>query len=382
MDIEQKVWTAEDGWRITRSFDGDGPAALVLVFAAPGLLDDGEKWREIVAAHPGARLIGCSTGGEIAADEVLDDSVVVTALRFASSSVATAWVDQGDFSGDSRAAGAALAAKLPTDGLKSAFVLSDGTQVNGAQLALGMRETLGDGVLLTGGLAGDGAAFGRTVVGVDDAAPESGRIAAVGFYGAGLTVRHGSFGGWDRFGPERRITRSVANVLYEIDGEPALDLYKRYLGEDAAGLPGSALLFPLAVRAGDGGTELVRTIVGVDETAKTMTFAGDVPEGASAQLMRGHFDHLIQGAEVAAEQADADGIDGGRARLAILVSCIGRKLLLGQRITDEAEACADVLGPQTAQAGFYSYGELSPLTTGGSCELHNQTMTITIIAEA
>lgn len=382
MDIEQKVWTAEDGWRTLRSFESDGATALVLVFAAPGLLDDGEKWREIAAAHPGARLIGCSTGGEIAGDEVSDDSVVVTALRLGSSNVATTWVDLADFSGDSRAAGAALAAKLPAEGLKSAFVLSDGTQVNGAQLAVGMREALGDGVLLTGGLAGDGAAFGRTVVGVDDAAPQSGRIAAVGFYGAGLTVRHGSFGGWDRFGPERRITRSVANVLYEIDGEPALDLYKRYLGDDAAGLPGGALLFPLAVRAGDGGTELVRTIVGVDEAAKTMTFAGDVPEGATAQLMRGHFDHLIQGAEVAAEQAGGDADAGEGPRLAILISCIGRKLLLGRRITDEAEACADVLGPRTTQAGFYSYGELSPLMTGGSCELHNQTMTITIIAEA
>lgn len=388
MDIEQRIWTADDGWRTLRASDAaDACAALVFVFAAPGLLDDGEKWREIAARHPGARIIGCSTGGEIAADEVLDGAVVTAALRFSDAAVSSAGVELADYAGDSRAAGAALAEKLPRDGLKLAFVLADGVQVNGAQLALGMRGVLGDDVALSGGLAGDGAAFGRTVVGLDDAAPAPGRIAAVGLYGAGLTAHCGSFGGWDRFGPERRITRSVANVLYEIDGEPALDLYKRYLGEDAAGLPGSALLFPLLVRVGDGGAELVRTIVGVDEAAKTMTFAGDVPEGASAQLMRGHFDRLIEGAETAARQADEAGGSGGDGsqakgvRLALLVSCIGRKLLLGQRITDEAEACADVLGANTTQVGFYSYGELSPLASGGGCELHNQTMTVTLIAE-
>lgn len=384
MDVEQRVWTADDGWRTLRAFDGDAAtAALVFVFAAPGLLDDGEKWCEIAARHPAARIIGCSTGGEIAADEVLDGAVVTAALRFSGAAVVAACVELADHHGDSRAAGAALAAMLPADDLKLAFVLADGVRVNGAQLALGMRGVLGDEIALSGGLAGDGAAFGRTVVGLDAAAPAPGRIAAVGLYGAGLTAHCGSFGGWDRFGPERRITRSVANVLHEIDGEPALDLYKRYLGEDAAGLPGSALLFPLLVRVGDDGAELVRTIVGVDEAAKTMTFAGDVPEGASAQLMRGHFDRLIEGAETAARQADETG---GRTvhgtRLALLVSCIGRKLLLGQRIADEAEACADVLGDRTAQIGFYSYGELSPLATGGGCELHNQTMTVTLIAEA
>lgn len=383
MDIEQRFWTADDGWRTSRPWDDPaGAAALVLAFAGPGVLDDGARWREIQDFYPGAVLLGCSTGGEIMGDEVLDDSVAVAALRFARVTLRVAATALADVEGDSGRAGAALAAQL-VDGAapRLVFVLSDGTQVNGAQLADGLRRGLGDGVLLTGGLAGDGAAFGRTLVGLNDLAPAPGRVAAVALYGDSLRLGCGSFGGWDRFGPERVITRSNDNVLYEIDGEPALELYKRYLGEDAAGLPGSALLFPLLVRGGGDGAELVRTIVGVDEAAQSMIFAGDVPQGASAQLMHGHFDHLVDGAENAARLA-ADGPPPVGPRLAVLVSCIGRKLLLGQRIGDEVEACADVLGPETAQIGFYSYGELSPSTPGARCELHNQTMTITTIAEA
>jgi hypothetical protein len=209
--------------------------------------------------------------------------------------------------------------------------------------------------------------------------PRPGQVAAIGFYGEAVTVGHGSSGGWDVFGPERHITRARENVLYELDGQPALDLYKRYLGEDAEQLPGSALLFPLRIYPADKPDHaVVRTVVGIDEAARTMTFAGDMPEGYRAQLMRGNFDRLIEGAASAAEQALAAVAD---EQVAILVSCIGRKLLLGQRISEEVEAVRNVFGAGTHLSGFYSYGEVSPHEITGSAELHNQTMTITTIGE-
>jgi len=233
--------------------------------------------------------------------------------------------------------------------------------------------------VITGGLAGDGPRFGTTYVGLNSA-PRPGRIAAVGFYGDAFQVGHGSAGGWDVFGPKRRITRSKGNVLYELDGEPALDLYKRYLGEDAKGLPGSALLFPLKVFPSSNPDEaLTRTIVAVDEKQRAMTFAGDVPEGYSAQLMRGNFDRLVEGAADAAHQA-ATHMSGDR--VAVLVSCIGRKLLMGQRICEEVEAVQDVFGEKAMLTGFYSYGEVSPHAATHCAELHNQTMTITVFGES
>jgi hypothetical protein len=207
-----------------------------------------------------------------------------------------------------------------------------------------------------------------------------GRIAAVGFYGSRLQVGCGSMGGWDAFGPERLVTRSRGNVLYELDGRSALALYTEYLGEHAAGLPASGLLFPLSVRFGDDGPGIVRTILAVDPVEGTMTFAGDVPEGAYARLMKANFERLIEGATGAANRC-SESLGASPPDLAILISCVGRKLVLKQRIEEEVEGVRDVLGREATLTGFYSYGEISPFTPTAPCELHNQTMTITTLTE-
>jgi hypothetical protein len=202
----------------------------------------------------------------------------------------------------------------------------------------------------------------------------------VGFYGDRLRVGYGSLGGWDAFGPERLVTRAEGNVLYELDGRSALQLYKEYLGKHAAGLPATGLLFPLSVRTADQETAVVRTILAVDEDAESMTFAGDIPSGSYARLMKANFNRLLDGAEGAATTC-RDALPGSDPTLAILISCVGRKLVLKQRVEDEVEAVREVLGDGPALTGFYSYGEISPFTPGAKCELHNQTMTITTISE-
>jgi hypothetical protein len=274
---------------------------------------------------------------------------------------------------------------LTAPGLVGIFVLSDGLNVNGSELVAGIAKTVGERVSITGGLAGDGSEFRETLVGAD-CVPRKHMVAAIGFYGPAIRIGHGSAGGWDEFGPRRQITRSIGNVLFELDREPALDLYERYLGdEDAKGLPGSALLFPLRIFDSQRPDhDIVRTILGVDREARSMTFAGDVPEGWTAQLMRGNFDRLAAGAANAARQAvDGAGVtnqDGDQ--VAILVSCIGRRLLMGQHTLDELEAAGAEIGSHVPRLGFYSYGEISPHRVSGVCQLHNQTMTITTLAEA
>ncbi len=375
MRVDLGQWTEAAGWRF-RSPAGD-PAAvqLVLYFASPALCHDISWWQALRTAYPSAKLVGCTTGGEILGSDVYDGTVVVAAIGFARARVDLRAVAIEDCA-TSLEVGRRLGDGLPPQGLRGVFVLSDGTRVNGSDLVRGLKEVLPDGAILTGGLAGDGDAFRSTLVGADGV-PAAGMVCAIGFYGDDLNIRHGSFGGWDAFGPERHVTRSSGNVLYELDGEPALDLYKRYLGDEAANLPGSALLFPLRVRSDEAGSEVVRTVIGVDEERRGMIFAGDVPEGAVAQLMRGNFEHLVEGAGKAARQAATAERDG----LAILVSCIGRKLLMGQRVAEEVEAAGEVFGAAFPAIGFYSYGEISPHDFTGSCELHNQTMTITVLGE-
>ena len=373
MRATQSIWTPAQGWGPGETM---GDANLVLAFGSPDAVR-GKPWNELKARHPHAILLGCSTGGEIHGSEVMDDTLSATAMKFSRTEIIAAEADVVA-AGGSFAAGQAIGAKLARADLKALFVLSDGTTVNGSDLVRGLRDMVGSDVVLTGGLAGDGANFGTTYVGLN-LPPRPGQVAAIGFYGEAIAIGHGSCGGWDVFGPERHITKARENVLYELDGKPALDLYKRYLGEDAQHLPGSALLFPLRIYPPEKPEQsIVRTVVGIDEAARTMTFAGDMPEGFSSQLMRGNFDRLIEGAASAAEQALTAVAD---EQVAILVSCIGRKLLLGQRIREEVEAVRDVLGAGTQLAGFYSYGEVSPHENTGMAELHNQTMTITTLGE-
>jgi hypothetical protein len=275
--------------------------------------------------------------------------------------------------------GEQLACDLAAKDLVHVFVLAEGLKVNGSELVKGLRDGLPSSVAVTGGLAGDGARFERTVVCLDGQMID-GAVAAVGFYGDRLRIGYGSLGGWDPFGPDRLVTRSEGNVLYELDGSSALDLYKTYLGSHAANLPASGLLFPLSLRGEDGEQRVVRTILGIDEQAGSLIFAGDVPQGGYAQLMKANVDRLIDGAHGAAA-ACYEAVGSKTPDLAILISCVGRKLVLNQRTEEEIESVREVLGESTVLSGFYSYGEIAPFMSSTKCELHNQTMTITTFSE-
>jgi hypothetical protein len=378
MKIEVFDYRPANGWGIERFPAMDSERTLVLAFGDSAFQDDPAPFAALRSAYPKARLMGCSTAGEILDKHVQDGTLVVTVARFEDTRLETAVAPTGS-SNRSRETGIALAEQLAAPDLKGVLVLSDGLHVNGSQLVAGLNEVLQGSVIVTGGLAGDGDRFQRTWV-LDHDRPVARTVAALGLYGERVRIGYGSRGGWDIFGPERRVTRSAGNRLFELDGRPALQLYKDYLGELASGLPATALRFPLALRA-DAGEEkrLVRTILAVDEEEGSMIFAGDIPEGFLAQLMRTNLDHLVDGAEDAALMTRNRG-SNGEPTLAISISCVGRRMVLGERADEEVEATLEALPPDTRQVGFYSYGEIAPYASG-ACDLHNQTMTLTTIHE-
>jgi len=356
---------------------------LLLVFAAAEHMANPTLAASLEAAFPHSIRIGCSTAGEIHGDEVSDHGVTITGLHFASARAQEARTHLTDMA-DSRAAGERLAAQLDGQGLRAVLVFGQGVAINGSALVAGLSGGLPPDVIITGGLAGDGGAFQRTWVLTSEGVSDR-HVVAVGLYGDALQIGHGSFGGWEAFGPARKVTRCENNVLYELDGEPALEIYKRYLGEYAKDLPASALLFPFSMVGKDRASlGLIRTILGVDESSGSLILAGEIDPEGYLKLMHANPNALVDGAQHAAEMARAMMPEEG---LGILVSCVGRKLVLGGRVDEELEAVADVFGHGCTLTGFYSYGEISPLfpapssTPGQSCRLHNQTMTITLLAE-
>lgn len=350
---------------------------LVLAFGSVAALQRGAS--AIAGAFPQAQRAGCSTAGEISAQGVEDGTLVVTALRFDHTRVAQVSTVLASME-DSFAAGRRLATALPVVGLRAILVFGQGVQINGSALLSGMVDIVGTQVPITGGLAGDGGAFAQTWV-LDDQGISANRITCVGLYGAALQFAHGSFGGWSPFGPARKVTRCDNNVLFELDGESALAVYKRYLGEHAQDLPASGLLFPFAMLGKDHNeVGLIRTILGIDEATGSLTLAGDIDPEGYLRLMHASTDALVDGAEAAAQAASAMLANSGDG-LALLVSCVGRKLVMGGRVDEEVEAVGEVFGQRATLAGFYSYGEISPFSPSVECKLHNQTMTVTYISE-
>ena len=352
---------------------------LVLLFADRILLSNASVLEPVRQQFPQAQLVIGSTAGEIFQDRNMLNSIVGVAMQFDQTPIKTVCRNIAEFA-DSFDLGKNLAAELPVDGLKYVYLLSDGSRVNGSQLIHGINQGLPKGVLVTGGMAGDGDRFQTTVTGLNDQIGE-GNVILVGFYGDRLLVGYGSRGGWLYLGPDRTITASTNNVLYEIDGEPALDLYKRYLGSFSDELPGSALLFPLALlQENPTDPPLVRTILSIDEANKSMVFAGDVPTGARVRLMRAGLQELVDAAGEASKEASTKHFK--KPDFALAMNCVGRRLVLGHRADEEIESILSGLAPNTPMIGFYSYGEFSPMNHQGlTCDLHNQTVVLTIFEE-
>lgn len=377
MKVVQAKKTKNEGWEYL-SENSSLKNPLVFVFGGRFELEKQEVIANIRKEFPYENLVFGSTSGEILGAHVFDTSIVVTAIEFEKSSYIVKTANIFDFEKNAKNLGNKLIQELPKEYLKHVFVLSEGSFVNGSALIEGIETSFNDKISLTGGMCGDGSRFEKTVASYKEN-PKEGEVIIIGFYGDSLEISFASFGGWSPFGPERIITKSEGNVLFEIDDLPALDLYSKYLGDKASELPQASLLFPLNVTPKRKSKPVVRTILSINKENNSMVLAGDVPEGSKVQLMMASVDAIVDGAYEAAKLAMEKRVN--QPQLALLVSCIGRKLVMDQRVEEEIEEVMNVIGKQTSLTGFYSYGEMAPFHGETACELHNQTMTLTLISE-
>ena len=351
---------------------------LIIVFGNRLLLEDDSIYGEIRELFPDGHIVFGSACAEISSRTVNENSITITAMEFEKSQfvIKTSNVLNRDL--DSFKTGSDLIKQFPEEGLKYVFVVSEGSFINGSQLTQGMSTTNNGNLLITGGLCGDDTRFEKTLASYNEN-PKEGEIVAIGFYGESLEITFSIHGGWTPFGPERTVTKSEGNTLYELDGLPALDLYKTYLGDKAKDLPGAALLYPLNVKSEDEEQSIVRSILNINEEENAVILAGDIKQNSKVQLMMTNVDNIANASERAARQALE--FRKNKPEIAMLVSCIGRKLVLDQRVEEEIDEVIEVLGEGTVVSGFYSYGEIAPFHGEMACQLHNQTMTITLISE-
>jgi hypothetical protein len=367
----------EKEWKIEENIVDKRCTDIVFIFGDREAIKSQEYLESLQKLYPNAQLVGCSSSGNILGEEISSAPIVGTAICLEHGHVKVA---SKNFTKDDhqQVMTKELVESLPQENLKHVFLLSDGLNINGSFLAEGVNEAVKNEVSTTGGLAGDGTEFQETWVIANNEVTQN-KVVAIGFYGKEITVASGCYAGWDEFGVFRKITKSTNNVLYEIDGEPALELYKRYLGVYASDLPSSALDFPISIKKDNDAEPIIRTILGINEEENSLTFAGDVPEGYLARLMKTNIDGLIDGAEIAAQQIEKVN---DKSALGLVVSCVGRRLVLKQLTDEELESIGTTLGANVQLIGFYSYGELAPFSSElTSCSLHNQTMTLTVIYE-
>ena len=351
---------------------------VVLVFAERTLLEQNEFISKLQSSFPVSKIITCSSAGEINHSLIQEESAVCSTMSFDKTPTDFSVKNIKDYS-NSFSLGEAAAKGLKQENLKYILVISDGSLVNGDDLLKGIQQGTDPSVLISGGVAGDGTRFQKTLVGLDGDIKE-GNVVLMGLYGDHIRVGSSAYGGWDIYGPERMITRSESNILYDIDGKNALELYKQYLGKYTEGLPASALLFPISIKAKNETAYVVRTILSIDETNKTMCFAGNVAEGSEVRFMKSNFDRLINAASDAGAEAISNMGDYP-VDMALLVSCVGRKLVLTDRTDEEVEAVLDKMSDKSSVIGFFSYGEFAPQKGNEKTQLHNQTMTVTTFTE-
>ena len=376
MKVESYTYTDGTGWSGELGAN-DSERTLVTVFGAFAYHEEPELFDAIAAAYPRSQIIGCSTSGEFTSGGFRAGALTLMAMEFERSEVAVEQIEVAEGE-DAREVGARLARALGERGeLSGVLVLSNSTCANGSHLLEGVNAQVPEGASVFGGVASAFASFDRmwTLSGKQIGMSH---VAAAGFYGPAVSLRHGTRAGWEPLGPRRRITRAEGTRIYAFDGKPALDLYKTYLGDQAEGLPRSGLYFPLEVSTDEGAT-FIRAIVDIDEEERSITVLADVPEGSRARLMKWNPDRLLEAAEDAAEQA-TQGRKGAAGCIA--VSCVGRRIVLGERVDEEYEALREMLPEGIDIAGFYSHGEYAPESAGAPCDHHNQTISVTVITEA
>jgi len=337
-------------------------ATCAVVFGS-SWFDQAQLLEGIRSVFDAVPVVGGSTAGEITPEGPKSHSCVVLALADEDLSVS---VGAGiEVERDPRRAGyqAAHQAMRQLSGrTRSGLLLfGDGLVSGYAEVLRGIQEVLGTSSLVTGGLMGDDLRFAQTYQYAHDQVLSH---AVVGLLlGGSCTIGVGIGHGFAPISKPRRITRASANVLYELDGQPASSVYEEYFGSvvmesvKQEGLSRRLIAYPLGIPLDSTGEFLLRSVRAFGKDG-SLVCTGEVSEGSWVQLMIGSKELAIEAAVMAVQQASRPL---RVVRFALVFDSVARKRLLGQEADVELARIRQVLGPSVPLVGCYTYGEQAPL---------------------
>jgi len=359
---------------------------FVLTFATVGY-DQQDLLKAVREATGGAPLCGCSAEGVIAGGEADESNFAVAVMAISSDQLRFSHGMVTGLKEDPAQAGRAIAEaiqpKVSSDTL-ALFLFPDGITVNFDRLLAGLEGQLNlDRLLpLVGGTAGDNLVMERTYQYYNDQVVSDGVAWALLSGGAQIAwaVNHACV----PVGVEYKVTRCEGNVIYEIDGKPALEVLKDYLTEDEIEDWARAVLtfqfgFKVPGHMQDYDEYVIRGMLGgKDDATGSVTIPTEVSEGTGIWLTRRDYEKLVNGVERAAEEIKAQ-LGEDPARLVFQFDCAGRgKIFLReQQKLGLLETLRGQIGPDVPWLGFYTFGEIAPV--GEHNHFHNYTVVFTVI---
>lgn len=259
------------------------------------------------------------------------------------------------------------------------IIFCDGLIRESSNLISGLQKKLGKSFPLVGGFASDNLRFKKTYVYFNQELLSDAVCGLLlgGKLNFGIGVKHG----WRPLGKPRRVTKSYGNVVSEIDGAPAANIYEEYFASDIANLRKElkhiSILYPIGIYLPGEVEYLLRNLLSIQDNGY-LVFQGNVPQGAQIRLMIGTKESCL----LATQQALAEvkkGLAGHKINFLLVFDSISRYILLGRQAEQELKIIKEALEPDTHIIGLYTYGEQAPLRAvsyQGMTYLHNQTITI------
>lgn len=372
---QQIIQSNEDITNLVIDFVPD----VIFIFISLQFKETEESLHNLKNKYNNSIIIGGTTAGEIIGQTVVDGSMVLSALKFEQTSVKLYSKELPKDKAHYYLVGKEFTHQMDQEELKHIFLLSDVQTLHASSLLKGINSMLKSHVSVTGGLAGRESYIGSNFI-IDQGELKTNRVIALAMYGEHLQVNYNAQGGWDSFGIESLVTKSKDNHVLEIDGEPALDFYKAMVDPNIlTDVKKLGFKHPIKVRNDEHANPVIRALLDIDESEKSLIMAEEIPVGSYVRVMKANVDRLIIGAENAAKTISQE--PNQKHELAILISCAGRRKVLAELVSEEIEAVVEQFPSNTKSIGFYSYGEISPFYEIPKTSLHNLTMCVTTFSE-